>query len=374
MRTTKKKSRHMFNHHEQKKGMKWFMILMAVFIASMVLAGCSSSSSSDSAKSTSEQMDSNANYATSADLALMDSKAVSYSESADKDTSAAEQTGAAPGSGSIAQVPTNESQKLIYNAHLVMEVKQYEAAKQRVNDIIHLAGGYALQFNDQFSDYERGGQFVFKVPSKGFQSVLDQLNQVENIRFERNYSAEDVTEEYVDLTSRLKARKVNEARLLAYMEKATNTNDLLALSQQLASEQEVIEQIVGRMRYIDNNVSMSTIDLRLYETIKSSPSSRLTATFGERIGSTLSGSLHSLQFIGEVFVIVFVALAPYLLIIALFAAPVVWLIRKYRKKHPAYPYNRHAQRNTDLLHNQQPVTDVITSIDENVDNEKDNEK
>lgn len=373
MRTTEKKSRYMFNHHDQRKTMKWLYSVMAACIAIVIMVGCSSAESNDSAIMMTDQMGSSANYATSSE-AIADSEAIATS--AEADSSVAQETESAPssGAGAISQIPTNVQQKLIYNANLVMEVKQYEVAKQRVNDIIHLAGGYALQFQDQFTDYERGGHFVFKVPSKGFQSVLDQLNQVENIRFERSYSAEDVTEEYVDLTSRLKARRVNEARLLAYMEKATSTSDLLSLSQQLASEQEVIEQIVGRMRYIDNHVAMSTIDLRLYETIKTSPSSRLSATFGERISSTLSESLHSLKYIMEMLAILFVALAPYLLVIALFAVPIVWLMRKYRKKQPDYPYNRHARWNAELLQDQSLTDDEVSVRNENSehDQEKDN--
>ena len=270
------------------------------------------------------------------------------------------------GAGTVGQIPTIEDRKLIYNANLVMEVKQYEAAKQRVSDIIHLAGGYALQFNDQFNDYERGGQFIFKVPSKGFQSVLDQLNKVDNVRFERSYSANDVTEEYVDLESRLKARKVNEARLLAFMEKAENTKDLLALSQQLANEQEVIEQITGKMRYIDNNVAMSTIDLRLYETIKTSPANRLNATFGERIGNTLSASLQALKSIVEMVVIIVVALAPFLIVLAVLAIPVVYMIRRNRMKHNQALQNRHAARNAEFLQ-QQSSESMISEVEADSD-------
>lgn len=374
MRTTKNKGRHKFNHQKNSRRVKQLIFISAMLIVMAVSSACSSSkdSRSESAMTNNVMADKNtvSSEAKSADsLALnriSDNENTAVQPS-DTDSESAE------GTGTVGQIPTNDDRKLIYNANLVMEVKQYEAAKQRVSDIIHLAGGYALQFNDQFSDYERGGQFVFKVPSKGFQSVLDQLNKVDNIRFERNYSAEDVTEEYVDLSSRLKARRVNESRLLAYMESATNTKDLLALSQQLTSEQEMIEQIVGRMRYIDNNVSMSTIELRLYETIKTSSSKQLNATFGERIGNTLTGSLQALQSIGEMLVIIITALAPFLIVLAILAIPIVFLVRRNNRIRGQFKHNRHASRNAELLQQQQDSNHSTPTEDmENKDNEERN--
>lgn len=77
-----------------------------------------------------------------------------------------------------------------------------------------------------------------------------------------------MTEEYVDLFSRLKAKQVVEARLIAFMEKATKADDLVKFSDQLGKVQVEIEQLKGRMRYIDQSVACSTIELRLYQRLK----------------------------------------------------------------------------------------------------------
>src|SRR5690606_38457488 len=113
------------------------------------------------------------------------------------------------------------------------------------------------------------GSFVIKVPASGFQSFLTGLEKLKkDEEFQRHVQGQDVTEEYVDLTSRLKAKQVVEARLLSFMEKATDTKDLLEFSNELARVQEEIERIKGRMRYIDENVSFSTVELRMYQVLE----------------------------------------------------------------------------------------------------------
>jgi len=84
---------------------------------------------------------------------------------------------------------------------------------------------------------------------------------------EKTISGNDVTEEYVDLESRLKAKNAVEKRLLSLMEQATKTEDLLKISDDLATVQEEKEQIMGRMNYIQTNVDYSTVTINLEEEI-----------------------------------------------------------------------------------------------------------
>ena len=92
--------------------------------------------------------------------------------------------------------------------------------------MVSLAGGYMLNFSDTQTKYELGGIFVIKVPSSGFQSFVNKLEELKKKDTvpQRNVKGQDVTEEYVDIQSRLKAKQVVESRLLSFMEKATDTN------------------------------------------------------------------------------------------------------------------------------------------------------
>lgn len=310
------------------------MSLIAVLLVMLMVIGGCSSSANDMASN------SKANTAGNSELANVSTQ----SEALPAVTEDSKAEGNSQETGASTLNSAAEQRKLIYQANLVMEVQDYEASKQRIQDMIHLSGGYILEFNDQYSEYERAGLFKIKVPAQGFQSMLEQLNKLEHLRYERSYSATDVTEEYVDLEARLKVAKVEEERLLSFMEQAKNTSDLLKFSEDLTASQEKIERIQGRINYLNQNVSMSTIELRLYETIMGAKTSALEQTFGERLGKTLQESVKALIDLLQGLVLLLTAMLPFLVVIALVGLPVAWLVRKSNLRRQ----ERHNQRQLEL--------------------------
>nr|WP_275444567.1 DUF4349 domain-containing protein [Paenibacillus sp. ACRRX] len=322
------------------------------FILAVLAAGCSSSGGKQDVvarlESTAASSEAN-NEVSSADKA--------------EDSKTLQDQGEHPVTTVLSEPQAQTDRKLIYKANLTMEVESYDKAKQQINDIIHLARGYILSFEDQYSEYERAGLYVMKVPADGFQSLLEQINKLPNLRFQRSYSATDVTEEFVDLSARLKARRVVESRLLGYMDKAGNSNDLLKFSNELDTVQEEIERIVGRMRYLNNNVAMSTIEFRLYETIQIDHTrAALTAPFGERIGSTLSSSIQSLTELFKNIVLFTVAVLPYLIVLVLLVLPTWWMIRFKRRSSGVSgsdPYTEHNRRLAEQTNTAAPKQDLL---------------
>ncbi|UHA74133.1 DUF4349 domain-containing protein [Paenibacillus sp. 481] len=245
--------------------------------------------------------------------------------------------------------------KLIYEANLSMEVKDYEATKQQMNRLIELSGGYVLKFEDERSDFEHGGSYEIKVPAQGFHSFLDKLGSWEYVNFDRKYAANDVTEEYVDLTARLKARKVVEERLLSYMENAKTSQDLIKFSDELGKVQLEIEQLTGRMRYLDNNVAMSTIHIRLYQIIKQVPKDVIQDAFGTQIGDTLKASWSALTAVLRYTILLIVALLPFAIVGAIIWMPIWYVIKKGRQVRGGKQYgggkaaNPERQKSLDVL-------------------------
>ncbi|MGG4393184.1 DUF4349 domain-containing protein [Paenibacillus thiaminolyticus] len=229
--------------------------------------------------------------------------------------------------------------KLIYEANIRMEVKSYEAAKQRLQRLVERSNGYVLQFSDQESESERGGSFVIKVPAAGFTAFLDELGTWEALDYHREYSANDVTEEYVDLEARLTARRAMEARLLAFMEKATSADDLVQFSSELGSVQSDIEQIVGRKRYLDNHVAMSTVNMRLYQPVNAPVVQGLKHAFGTRMANTLVQSWETLVQFLQVVILFLTALLPFACAAAIAGVP-IWLLVKRRRGRRRHPQSR----------------------------------
>ncbi|SYX82567.1 conserved protein of unknown function [Paenibacillus alvei] len=297
----------------KKKNWGWQTVVLASLLLLLLLGGCSSASDSQGLKPGN----------TAPEGAQM--------EVTSNDAAASSEEPLQAGAGQqVQQVQVKTERKLIYEAQLRMEVADYGAVKEKLNRFIALSQGYVLQFSDQETDSERGGSYVIKIPAVGFQSFIDELGKWESISYTRQYSANDVTEEYVDLQARLKARRTVESRLLSFMEKATKSEDLLNFSNELGNVQAEIEQIVGKMRYYDNNVAMSTITLDMFQRLKAKRGQALEDAFGTQVADTLVGSWDALVKCVKSIVLVLVALLPFLCALLIIGTP-IWLIARKKR-------------------------------------------
>ncbi|WP_188017005.1 DUF4349 domain-containing protein [Paenibacillus antarcticus] len=245
------------------------------------------------------------------------------------------------------------NKKLIYTANLVMRVKNYSEAQSEVRTLVSLSGGYIVEFSEDQSTQEVGGTFVLKVPANGFSSLLNKIEKIKHESLQQSMKGQDVSEEYVDLESRLKVKEVMEKQYTAFMEKATKTNELVAFANELGKIQEDIEQTKGRMRYINNNVSYSTITVRLFQqegVVDSALIKEEKAPLFERANDALKGTVTALSILFQWLVVIVFGASPILLFVII-AWLVLWLIRR-NKAERNKDKRRHYQRN------------VVESVDE----------
>lgn len=265
--------------------------------------------------------------------------------------------GIAPGAPDAAADGYNR--KLIYKANLTMQVDDYAKTQTQIRDLVQLSGGYILQFSEAQSQYEQGGNFTIKVPAAGFTSFIDGLEQMKPVKLQRSIQGQDVSEEYVDLMSRLKAKQTVEARLLDFMDKATASKDLLAFSDQLAKVQEEIEQIKGRMRYLDQNVAYSTIDLRVYQSKPGlSGTDTNSPSLWEKAGRAVKGTLSLLSSAFAGFVVFLAAAFPLAVLLAIIAVPTIYYVRK-RRRQVKLEARRKLQEFEQNSHLSEPSTDRV---------------
>ncbi|MEK4005521.1 DUF4349 domain-containing protein [Paenibacillus sp. FSL H3-0333] len=338
---------------------KWGLhYLLYLVVVAVVLTGCgASSSNSDSAAnlesgfSNQSASDGSAESAPAAVEAKEDSLANTAMAVNDQSAvkggggnSAVPVAGAEQGTDASAgftgtDVVAGLNKKLIYKANLNMEVSDYGAAQTEVRNMVTLAGGYIIEFSENMSEYEQGGTFILKVPAAGFSPFLNNLEKIKHEKLQRSIQGQDVSEEYVDLESRLKAKQMMEAQYIDFMKKATKPADLVQFANQLGEIQEQIEQIKGRMRYIDQNVSFSTVELRLYQTEKSLTLTQTNSEgpLGERASEALKSSMKALSVMFQWLVVVLAAALPVLLVAGVVVALVLWLRKSFKRRQPAHP-------------------------------------
>ncbi|OIK09607.1 hypothetical protein BIV60_23305 [Bacillus sp. MUM 116] len=159
-----------------------------------------------------------------------------------------------------------QAQMVIYTADLEFRVNSFEQTLQRIEEKAEKYGGYIAESGVTKEGKEHmSGNIRIRIPQKYFQEFLhDAEGQAAEV-IHRNISGQDVTEEYVDLESRLKSKKIVEGRLTTFMKNAEKTEDLLKISADLATVQEEIETIEGKMKFIKNQTAFSTVNIMLSE-------------------------------------------------------------------------------------------------------------
>lgn len=247
-------------------------------------------------------------------------------------------TGSAATAGVTSPAPEAASasalqRKIIYEADLAMKTSDYTGVVDKIQAEVSKSGGYVLEFNEsgRTGDGKRG-RFVIKVPGAGFDSLMSRIEAIGPLE-SKSMRGQDVTEEFVDLEARLKVAEVAESRLLSFMEKATKTEELVAFSSELTKVQQTIEQIKGRMRYLEQNVTFSTIRLTVEEKISSAEALKAAdkPPLAERALGKMRDGWAVFVYVMEGLILALSALLPFLLVLAVIIVP-IWLTSRRRRE------------------------------------------
>lgn len=218
--------------------------------------------------------------------------------------------------------PSQEiTKKIIKTANLRYETQDLDKTKQQIAAVIKATNGY-VQNDNSGKDYNQlYHRITLRVPTENFQQALDGIAQGVAYFDERTISQKDVTEEFVDLNARLKAKRALEDRYLALLTKAKNVKEMLEIERELSQIREEIEAKEGRLKYLSSQVSESTIYIHFY---KITTEVGVTQSYGSKMGNALKSGWNGIS----VFFLGLLHLWPFLILLSLGA----FLIRRWMKK------------------------------------------
>jgi len=231
------------------------------------------------------------------------------------------------------QVETTTNRMIIHHAQLQVKVKEFEQAQLKIEKKVTEYGGYIVESNIYRQDTEAvSGTMIIRIPEKHFQSFLKDAEEEATI-LERNVTGQDVTEQFVDLQSRVTSKRAVEARLLEFMGTAQKTEDLLKISADLAKVQEEIEVIVGKMNYLENQTSYSTIEIAMFEDRVIVPTlDKNNLNTWDKTKKQLATSTNFILAAGSGIIVFFIGNLPVIILLSLIGISVYVIIR--RKKSP----------------------------------------
>jgi len=156
---------------------------------------------------------------------------------------------------------------IIRNGSAIVEVATLDSAIAALRALAQRLGGYVANTSVTTGrDQVPSGTIELKIPAARYDSALaglEPLGKVESV----NTTAEDVGEEFVDVTARLANARRLEDRIVAILAtRAGKLEDVIAAERELARVREEIERYEGRLRFLRTRAALSTLTVTVHET------------------------------------------------------------------------------------------------------------
>jgi hypothetical protein len=221
-------------------------------------------------------------------------------------------------------LPVASERKLIKNGTISLEVKDIKTEKIKVDSLIKKYKAYFDKETTNRYDNSTILTLKIRIPSQDFEKFIVGIEKGGNKITNKEISTEDVTEEYIDLETRLLNKRKFMNRYQELLKSAKNIKEMLEIQEKIRSLEEEIESATGRLKYISNQVSYSTLELRLEQ----ENDFKYVIEKRDSVYEKLKQSI-----IGGWFVFVdFLYILLYNWVFIIFIAIGIYMFRKYRKK------------------------------------------
>ena len=226
----------------------------------------------------------------------------------------------------------NTEQKLIKTVNMSAETTEFDTLVADVRAKTESAGGY-VENSDVGGDYgmdmTRYAYLVLRIPADKLDDFVGEVKNASNVRT-FGESTEDVTLQYTDLDTHIKALREELNALFSMMEQATSMEDILAIQSQITEVRYEIENYESQLRVYDNQVTYSTVYLDLYEVNRES--STAGKTVGDRVHTRWNDNLYRVGQGLQNFLIGFLGGLPILIPVVIVCVAAFVVVRRILRK------------------------------------------
>ncbi|WP_243348849.1 DUF4349 domain-containing protein [Parabacteroides sp. FAFU027] len=219
------------------------------------------------------------------------------------------------------------TKKIIKDGEISICVKDIYEAKKQVDG--QLRKFHAYYENESLTNNKTDQSYDLKIriPSQLFEKFIGNLENGTGDVTKKSITARDVTDEYIDVEARLKNKKLYLEKYTELLSKAGNIKDILALQEKIRLIQEEIESKEGRLKYLNDQINYSTLDLTLFIDTDKTPTAVESNSFLYRLKSALTGGWKA--FVSAI--IGLINLWPFIIILV----GLIMIFRRYRKRKRA---------------------------------------
>ncbi|MGH2538184.1 MAG: DUF4349 domain-containing protein [Candidatus Promineifilaceae bacterium] len=243
--------------------------------------------------------------------------------------------------GSAAQ-PGSQDRLIIRNGNLEIVVQDTDAAANQISALALGMEGWVVSadfFDVGVAPAAEGegqgtkqGVMTIRVPADEFDRAVERIKALA-VETRREVSdSQDVTEEYVDLSARLRNLEATADRVRAFLDEADNVEEALAVNQELSRLESEIEALKGRIQFLERSAAYSSITISLLPDELSRPI-EIAGWRPEGIArDAIEALVGALQGVASVAIWLVLFLLPLALVIGI---PVYLIIRAARRRQPA---------------------------------------
>jgi prefoldin subunit 5 len=183
---------------------------------------------------------------------------------------------------------------IVRTADISLVVKDAEDSVAQIKDIVGGLGGYVVAVGLWRDQEQLRGTITVRVPADSLDEALVKFKGLA-VKVERESGgSQDVTEEYSDLGAQLRNLEATEQELRELLgtvrERTGKAEDILAVYRELTQIRGQIEQLKGRMQYLERTAAMSAVTIELIPDVLATP----ITVAGWRPSETISRALRAL--------------------------------------------------------------------------------
>jgi hypothetical protein len=178
--------------------------------------------------------------------------------------------------------------KIIKDGRLGIKVQDIGKAKSHTDELVKKYDGYYANENFNNSDFELSYNLTIRIPSHFFEKVISEIEAGEGEIQYKAIDARDVTDQFIDLETRLDNKKNYLKRYGELLSRANTVREILDIEEKIRILEEEIESTTGRLKYLNDLVDYSTLNLTISEQkdFKFNPEAR--DKFAEKLKQSLS--------------------------------------------------------------------------------------
>jgi archaellum component FlaC len=220
--------------------------------------------------------------------------------------------------------------QLVKKAELSLRLESIDKMMVKLRQIVRSKQGDIYNFQDdrsQGSGEHRQATLTLKVPSTALDSTLTEISNLGRVE-SQGIKSEDVTQQLVDTDARLKNLRQQEDLTRKIMDRSGSIRDILAVSKELSSIREQIEQLDATVKNLRQQVAYSTINLKVEETRSATPTND---AFGVQVQETWKNSTHAAESLATNLALGLLWLLPFTPFIGM-AVGGVYYVRRVRRR------------------------------------------